>query len=240
MSSLALYHPLNAEGRDFAVGDIHGHFSRLDAVMREVNFDPAVDRLFSVGDLVDRGPSSERVLEYINQPWFHAVRGNHEDIAIRYVEGDFSPGHYLKNGGAWMIDSPRVFQKEIAAVLDSLPVAITVETAVGRLGIVHADCPTERWGDFVDSLSDASQSGHERDTLIQRAMWSRERIDSGDSTTVQGVAAIIVGHTPLEQVSRLANVYYIDTGACLAHRSKLTLVQLAPSSGTILREAAVA
>ncbi len=42
--------PLNARGRDFAVGDIHGHFSRLDAALAAVRFAPDRDRLFSVGD----------------------------------------------------------------------------------------------------------------------------------------------------------------------------------------------
>ena len=44
----------NLRGRDLAVGDIHGHFQRLQQCLDAVGFDPAVDRLFSVGDLVDR------------------------------------------------------------------------------------------------------------------------------------------------------------------------------------------
>ena len=33
---------LNAAGRDFAVGDIHGHFSRLEEALSEVGFDVGV------------------------------------------------------------------------------------------------------------------------------------------------------------------------------------------------------
>jgi len=68
----------NTQGRDFAVGDIHGHFTRLQAALEAVDFAPEVDRLFSVGDVVDRGPESERVLDWLAQPWFFAVQGNHE------------------------------------------------------------------------------------------------------------------------------------------------------------------
>ena len=39
----------NIRGRDLAVGDIHGHFQRLEQCLEAVGFDPAVDRLFSVG-----------------------------------------------------------------------------------------------------------------------------------------------------------------------------------------------
>ena len=46
----------NATGRDFVVGDLHGMFSHLEALLNEVAFDESADRLFSVGDLIDRGP----------------------------------------------------------------------------------------------------------------------------------------------------------------------------------------
>ena len=42
----------NDLGRDFAVGDIHGHFSRLQKKLDEIGFNQDVDRLFSVGDLI--------------------------------------------------------------------------------------------------------------------------------------------------------------------------------------------
>ncbi|MBP5140546.1 serine/threonine protein phosphatase, partial [Pseudomonas chlororaphis] len=42
---------LNTAGRDFAVGDIHGYFTKLQAALDAIGFNPAVDRLFSVGDL---------------------------------------------------------------------------------------------------------------------------------------------------------------------------------------------
>lgn len=74
---------LNTKGRDFAVGDIHGCFSKLDAALRKVRFSPAHDRLFAVGDLVDRGPESALVLEWLVQPWFHSVCGNHDLMTWR-------------------------------------------------------------------------------------------------------------------------------------------------------------
>ena len=51
----------NTLGRDFAVGDIHGCYSRLQAALETVGFCRKSDRLFSIGDLVDRGAESERV-----------------------------------------------------------------------------------------------------------------------------------------------------------------------------------
>ena len=48
----------NTVGRDIAVGDIHGCFTELQRGLDTIGFDPCTDRLFSVGDLVDRGPES--------------------------------------------------------------------------------------------------------------------------------------------------------------------------------------
>src|SRR5690606_22202975 len=118
--------PLNTAGRDFAVGDIHGHFSKLAEALRSVGFDPERDRLFSVGDMVDRGPESERALEWLHQPWFHAVRGNHEDYVCRYQTVD--TGNWVINGGAWFQGLPLATKQELAAAFKALPLVIEVET----------------------------------------------------------------------------------------------------------------
>lgn len=93
--------PKNERGRDFAVGDIHGHFSRLQESLDAMGFDPAADRLFSVGDLIDRGPESEESLAWIGKPWFYAVQGNHEDYAMRHVQTRLVDlENWSKRGGA--------------------------------------------------------------------------------------------------------------------------------------------
>ncbi len=45
----------NSSGRDFVVGDIHGSFGALEQLLQRLNFDPDCDRVFAVGDLIDRG-----------------------------------------------------------------------------------------------------------------------------------------------------------------------------------------
>jgi len=46
---------INKKGRDFVCGDIHGCFDQLEEKLSQVNFDKSTDRLFCVGDLIDRG-----------------------------------------------------------------------------------------------------------------------------------------------------------------------------------------
>lgn len=213
---------LNTAGRDLLVGDIHGHFFRLQAALDAVAFDPARDRLFSVGDLVDRGPDSDQALEWLARPWFHAVSGNHEDMAVCFAAGAMDGGHYMGNGGGWNIGNPPELRREFAEAFAALPVALELETADGPLGIVHACCPCACWQDFTQALETGlvrradgsiSQNPAEVAHLIDMARWRHTDIYSHHPGKVEGVRAVVVGHTPMERITSLGNTLYIDTGA---------------------------
>ena len=218
------HYAANTVGRDFAVGDIHGCFTALERALADIGFDESRDRLFSVGDLVDRGPESNRVLEFTAKPWFHAVQGNHEDMAIRYVTpGNRDRDHYMLNGGAWLIGSTPNEQLDFATELATLPYAIEVETANGLIGIVHAECATPTWREMTELFASVTSKNRLR-ALTDTCLWSRDRIQSEDRTTIPDVLAVIVGHTPLRKPAILGNVYYIDTGAVFGNH--LTLIDL--------------
>ena len=202
----------NTAGRDFAVGDIHGHFTRLESALDKAGFEPSVDRLFSVGDLIDRGPESLDVDEWLlRKPWFHAVRGNHEQMTVdSYAAGctgDQCDMHFI-NGGAWFYGLSSIEQDCYANILQDLPLVIEIETAQGLIGIVHADVPRGSWGEMISALSG---SEFEADHIAAMLLWSRKRITEENQSGVEGVRAVIVGHTPLSQPAVLGNVYHIDT-----------------------------
>ncbi len=199
--------PLNAAGRDFCVGDIHGHFSRLQAALDEIGFDPAVDRLFSVGDLVDRGPECEQVLQWLDKPWFHPVRGNHDDYVCRF--DSCMVGNWLENGGLWFQGLTDYEKGEFAAWFRQLPIAIEVATPSGPVGIVHADCPGRNWPALLHGLE--NMQGGELRALRNSCMWSRRRCQELDTTGVGHVRALVVGHTPMNEPTALGNVIHIDT-----------------------------
>jgi serine/threonine protein phosphatase 1 len=131
----------NRAGRDFVVGDIHGCFRRLSAELDRLGFNQYADRLFSVGDLVDRGPESAAALDWLAQPWFHAVRGNHEQMALDYLAGKLDPDDYVHDGGGCFTDLGVPERERIAAHFAALPFALEIATPTGRIGIVHGDCP---------------------------------------------------------------------------------------------------
>lgn len=198
----------NSNGRDLAVGDIHGHFQRLQACLDQVGFDPAVDRLFSVGDLVDRGPHSAQALAWLAKPWFHAVQGNHESLAITHFHGGrLDLDMYRAAGGGWFLDLPRDEQEVFVEQFLQLPIALEVQTTAGLVGLLHADSPFNDWAALRDSLlfDDDAQ-------VREVCQWSRQRLKDGGTEPVAGLRALLVGHTPVLQAKRLGNVWHLDTG----------------------------
>lgn len=215
----------NAYGRDFVVGDIHGGFSRLMAALENIQFDFNIDRLFSVGDLVDRGPENEEVLNWIGKPWFFPVRGNHDDFAIRYAKiGELDFAHYSRNGGAWFISLPKDEQMRIADALETMPHAISVETDAGLVGIVHADIPTGTWAE-LKAILESDLSRNKMRPYTDYLMWSRDRSDAGNEYTIPDLHKLIVGHTPSREPRQLGNVIFIDTMGW-RENGKFTLVQI--------------
>lgn len=210
-------HPSNPLGRDFFVGDLHGSFAALDELLVTMAFAPERDRLFSVGDLIDRGPQPERFDEFLELPWFHAIRGNHEQMAIdacfglRALDAEAVERFVLweRNGGLWgasrIHGDPALVHRLMA--LDRLPWLIEVETVLGRVGLVHAEVPPGRdWVELRDDVADDP-------ALREAAIWGRERVRARKRKPVRGIDWVISGHTPVRKPLRLGNQWFIDTGA---------------------------
>lgn len=208
----------NTRGRDFAVGDIHGCFSKLDTALRNVRFSAERDRLFAVGDLVDRGPESALVLEWLAQPWFHSVCGNHDLMTWRRALGDPLPDiDHAAHGGRWLDSLGELMQQRIAQSLRELPLAIEVDTANGPVGIIHADFPYDDW----QAVYERQFSAEDEDTCL----WSIDRYRTGYKQPVRSVRAIVHGHMTVSKMAQLGNVFFIDTGGW-RDGGKFTLLNL--------------
>lgn len=64
--------------RRIYVGDLQGCREELERLLEEVKFDPAGDRLLSVGDAINRGPDSAGCVRLLKQLGAVMVLGNHE------------------------------------------------------------------------------------------------------------------------------------------------------------------
>lgn len=215
----------NPTGRDFVVGDVHGMFSALRELLALPRFDEDRDRLFSVGDLIDRGPDSREALDWLAKPWLHAVRGNHEQLLLDSGDPSTRDLWVRHNGGTWWLDCGPAERAAFREACAALPIAIEIAASWGRVGVVHADAPrSNSWPGFLSRL----ESGDER--AVEHALWSRERVAAGSSGRVSGVDLVVCGHTPTTRIVEVENVRFIDTGAVYRQLAgaRLTMIEIEP------------
>ena len=94
--------------RYYVIGDIHGRCDLFDELIVAIEDDdrragPAQTTVVLLGDLVDRGPESARVIETAMQ-WgerrsVRYIAGNHEEMFLESFEDKEMLRHFLKHGG---------------------------------------------------------------------------------------------------------------------------------------------
>lgn len=211
----------NTQGHDYVVGDVHGDYERLTDLLAVINFDTAVDRLFSVGDLIDRGPASVKCLELLNEPWFFAALGNHEEMLINALTDPAEEMDlWVQNGGEWGLEIEPTALAHYAAVLAKLPLVMTVGEGSKRFNVFHA----EFFGDDL-ALNRPSYSGHVREQLLWGRMLVRDPVKKD---LHHGLSTSFCGHTPVKSPKQIGSHVFIDTGCGYPNRTgKLTIARAA-------------
>ncbi len=93
----------------FVVGDIHGCFNKLCALMDQIPINMGRDQLLFIGDYIDRGQDSIEVVDYLidlkkRAPGTIFLMGNHEDMLQNYLDGK-DRFTYLLNSGQQTLDA---------------------------------------------------------------------------------------------------------------------------------------
>ena len=218
----------NTEGRDYICGDIHGCYDALMTRLNEVDFSQSCDRLFALGDIIDRGPDSLMCLRLLKEDWFHCVLGNHEQMMMDVILTQKPSDFWYKWGGLW--HDKLVASDDIKEVVDlcgefvsKLPHSITLDDGHGRkVGLVHAE-PVDDWA--------YAQADH---IDYQSMIWGRDRILNSNPKPVLNIAYVLVGHSTDNHIRQRANVFYLDTGAGYP-QGFLTLVEITKDLRETLR-----
>jgi serine/threonine protein phosphatase 1 len=189
----------------YAVGDIHGSYTKLANLVRHcmAHCGTNMSRFVFVGDYIDRGRRSQDVVGFLIKAQsdapdrFVCLRGNHEEMLINASKHQ-NELTWLRNGGQETLDSYGVdhadaIPAEHLTWFKNLPLAISD----GKRFYVHAGI---RPG--------VPLQDQEKDVVL----WIREpflsdRRDHG--------LYIVHGHTPVEvgKVEHLPNRLNLDTGA---------------------------
>lgn len=159
----------------WVVGDIQGCFGALKRLLESVAFDPAVDALWSVGDLVNRGEASLETLRFFASLGTHAtvVLGNH-DLHLLAVAGGVVRAKRSDTFEAileapdreqlldWLRKQPLlVEQRDVVLVHAGLHPSWTVAEAAALARLAEVHLRGEDWREFI-ALSRAPEAGQLR------------------------------------------------------------------------------
>jgi len=185
------------------IGDVHGEFNTL---MSLLDILPQKDKLCFVGDLIDRGPDSKKVVDFIIDNGHHSVLGNHEEMIIRHHE------LWIANGGIETlksfyeteeeIDIDSFLNSEYIKWFDNLPLFIEFNHENKKFLISH------------------SYAYDGENTSPDDVLWGRQFPKKDNQNFIN-----IFGHTPVKNAQKINDKHWlIDTGA--TYDNKLSAIDL--------------
>lgn len=192
----------------YAIGDIHGGSNTFRSLLDTLSLKHS-DRLYLMGDYVDRGNDSKGVLDTILQLMeagydVRPLRGNHDEMMLRSFTGDHDDFSWYWNKGwgqftlaSFGADSLEEVPARYLTLLDALPLILMEDDFV----FVHAALNM----DADDPLTQ---------TTATEMLWG-DVLDSKPKKL--GGRTLITGHTirpiPLIEISMTTNRIYLDNGA---------------------------
>jgi len=252
---LIQYFGKNKLGHDYVVGDIHCQWNTLEKQLNEIGFNKSKDRLFSVGDLIDRGSDDcYRVLDYLSQDWFHSVQGNHEDMVLSLLSLpsgllQFTYSAAMQNGSKWLTDddinlkqtfidavTAEKFNKENDLTFEKLmadfPLLKRIYSEFSKLpyliqieDVAIIHAEVPLFIHTFSDLIDKIENGHIE--TLQSLLWGRSRIEQDINKKVDGIDKIYAGHAIVQKADDYANHRMIDTGAYQTKSGQLHIEKIA-------------
>ncbi|MBC8063985.1 MAG: polynucleotide kinase-phosphatase, partial [Chlorobia bacterium] len=232
------------------IGDIHGCFEELSSLLSTLGYRveeqapesleegastrhwesmqwfqvecPENRRVVFLGDLVDRGPDSVRVLKLamsmVAAGQALCVPGNHDDKLLRKLSGkDVRLTHGLAETWEQLLAEPEEFRQQVGKFLRTLIGHYWLDG--GNLAVAHAGMKDEMqgrssgqarsFGLYGETTGETDEFG-----LPIRYNWAAE---------YRGKAHVVYGHTPVPEAEWLNRTINIDTGCVFG--GKLTALR---------------
>ncbi len=212
--------------RIYAIGDIHGRLDLLDQIIALIQTDFAkhapIDGLtVTLGDYIDRGPDSRRVIERLcSNPFpteFVALKGNHEDILLRFLEDPSVAEHWRRLGGLETLFSYGV---SVTAIMrgrdyDKASQALTASMPPDHLAFLRSLKTSHIEADYFFCHAGIRPGVPLDQQDPYDLLWI---CDEFLSSTADFGKLVVHGHTPCEAPEVLPNRIDIDTGAYASGR----------------------
>ena len=208
----------------FIIGDVHGCYKTLRALINKL---PKDSTIIFTGDLIDRGPMSKEVVQFIKGEGFYSVIGNHDrefcfldkenkgrPVIKDFMFGDWGVAETMKS---YIQDFDEKLYRSHIDYLSSLPLFIAVENTdlIVSHSLLH---PV--WKGFDESL----YNEHDIDKLLYSHIINKSGYLKYNEDFKNNFFNVI-GHTYFDNVF-FANQYAcVDTG--VVYKGKLTALNYA-------------
>ena len=226
--------------RAYAIGDIHGHLGKLELAHALIAEDRArcgdTDApVVHVGDLVDRGPDSRGVIQYLldgqvrGENWV-VLKGNHDRMAALFLRDTPQVDPQLLLDHYWC--HPRIGGVEtLASYGVDVPQGIRTyqlhAEALAKVPQVHRryldDLPAMyRLGELCFVHAGIRPGGPLEEQTEDDLCWIRGEfhIDPTDHGPL-----IVHGHTPVDEVTHYGNRLNLDTGAAYGQALSAVVIE---------------
>ncbi|MDX1545256.1 MAG: metallophosphoesterase family protein [Christiangramia sp.] len=207
--------------RKLVIGDLHGGLKALIQLLERIDLTPE-DTLIFLGDYVDGWSDSANTVTYLidlaRQNTCIFIRGNHDDLAHKWLENGEMNQKWLEHGGQSSIDAYRNFSEEEknAHIQFFRDMFNFYKDDKDRL-FVHAG---------FTNLHGPDYEYHETGFYWDRTLWEMvlsmdDTLQPGDSyypRRLEHFSEIYIGHTPVTRIGETrpynkANIWNVDTGA---------------------------
>jgi len=198
------------ETRTIVVGDIHGCYDELMALLEKVDIGES-DRVVCVGDLIAKGPKSGEVLQlFMTDKRFTSVIGNH-DLALRRRWNGEHVG--LKPAQKKVKKELKADKAAYASFFNRLPFIIDLGTHL----VVHAGLrpDVELYSQTTEDLTHLRTLGRDRESKEGTPWYD---VYSGDKT-------VLFGHWPAPQPRRGKKAIGLDTGCVYGYNLTAYIIE---------------
>lgn len=139
---------------EYCISDIHGHYELFCRLMDKIKFSGG-DRLYVLGDVIDKGPDSVKLLRtLLSMRGAECIAGNHEYDFLKYYRGllrvDTDPDEVYAKLRAYFSDG-HLLDADTVDALDLMPFYIETDKFIG----VHAGLPLRQDGTLA-SIEEAT------------------------------------------------------------------------------------
>ncbi|MBC8318965.1 MAG: serine/threonine protein phosphatase [Desulfobulbaceae bacterium] len=197
---------MSTKNRTYVIGDIHGCYDKLTDLLDKISPDSAHDTLVFLGDYIDRGPDSRKVVEKVLElqqtfPRVIPLMGNHEQMFLAALTGRENE-FFLKMGGDATLASYGIKPPYNRRIASEIP--LTHIHFLQNLLLLWED---ER---YIYVHAGLEPGVHLSQQSARWCCWARENFIT---TTYDYGKQVIFGHTPFDKPHIDPYKIGIDTGA---------------------------